>query len=841
MKELQTFNDNKLYTELSISFYINTLYCRSSNIMKKIIKKYDNVCQNIINLDNIKIHQNQKKLDYLKTIDDYFKQKSNMHQMVFGVEFYKFSNIIKKYNNKSNLIITNNYGTVNYAHNMLKNIDILSFYSEEYTMNENEKFITDIKENKKRNLFFDFKANDFENMFKINKKYDMVLCRESEFLIYKCEHYYKLTRIPNFIFMITKGLQSLNKNGDMLLFTRLFYLTPTHKKILHLLANSFKNIDIKLNDSTNNYNNQFLIHCQGFKDNITKHTLNKLIDITINSRKYNYSVCQVMQYMYHISKTQSNNALYDIYNYMPKTMKSLQTTMSILDDINIQPTKTKDGELLIYQLEKMYNNYFINVNYNSSKYITRNNNSIKIDDDFMDKIIYDRIVLILNILKENNIPVNKAFLAYVDKYDKSTTNSLYSLQSPPIYSLLKYEPKTNMKTAINKLKLKKDYHYNELNTTLKQMEYNFIIKQTMIEKTQPKDLKIVKTVSEDFARGVSKYLNTNYKLDYKVSNAFLKLWEIYSLCPSLISNKKKNVKIFHFCEAPGNWIYCTNYFIINKRENIDNYDWCANSLNPNSKENIRVYGRDKIFSDDYGFMKKYPNKWLFGADNTGDITKPKNIHWFLEYINKWIGNKKLDLITGDAGLNIGDSNLLLLQKLDLAQMIVVAYCSSIGGNCVIKHFMPFINSVPKSYLSSGYFVSYLYVYYLMFETVKIVKPYTSNPNSGEFYLVGLKFRGISDNIKNKLLDMLDKFQENDCLFEQKDIPETFSNQIIDFINNVNKKKIIQFDLQNALISCMIYKDEKIKSTLQCNKYLNMDYIKSIQEVRFKEWVKMYKI
>ena len=131
---------------------------------------------------------------------------------------------------------------------------------------------------------------------------------------------------------------------------------------------------------------------------------------------------------------------------------------------------------------------------------------------------------------------------------------------------------------------------------------------------------------------------------------------------------------------------------------------------------------------------------------------------------------------------------------------MVAYLSNIGGSCVIKHFTPFLNTKPESYQASGYFVSYLFMYYLMFNEVRIIKPHTSNPNSGEFYLVGLKFKGLDDSIKDKLLSILSNFKENEAFFLEKDIPEEFSMQIIHFIKIMNEKRVQQFDVQNMLLT-----------------------------------------
>ena len=72
---------------------------------------------------------------------------------------------------------------------------------------------------------------------------------------------------------------------------------------------------------------------------------------------------------------------------------------------------------------------------------------------------------------------------------------------------------------------------------------------------------------------------------------------------------------FNMCEFPGSFIKCIDYYIKTKRSNI-NYDWMANSLFSTD---------DSIIGDYYNMYKNNKNKWLFGEDKTGDITKIKNM------------------------------------------------------------------------------------------------------------------------------------------------------------------------------------------------------------------------
>ena len=178
-------------------------------------------------------------------------------------------------------------------------------------------------------------------------------------------------------------------------------------------------------------------------------------------------------------------------------------------------------------------------------------------------------------------------------------------------------------------------------------------------------------------RGVSAYVLQNYDLSEllapKVSNGFIKLWEIYNTL-NIIPNKKK-VKVFHLAEAPGQWINCTHYFILTKRHKVEEYDWRATSLNPTHPKNIEKYGTG-IFSDAYGLIKKFKNRWIWGADDTGDITKIKNLNGIANIVkNGLMRQEKIDLVLGDGGIQSDD--IIVNQKLEYSQLFMVLATASL--------------------------------------------------------------------------------------------------------------------------------------------------------------------
>ena len=111
--------------------------------------------------------------------------------------------------------------------------------------------------------------------------------------------------LPNLILLITLGLQQIKKGGTIYLFMRNGQLNNTIKKMIYLLCSCFKSY--KIHRLSNNL--VYLIELKIFKDNISNDILEKLCKICINTRNYNYSLCQFMEYYYNLLTTKSDNNL----------------------------------------------------------------------------------------------------------------------------------------------------------------------------------------------------------------------------------------------------------------------------------------------------------------------------------------------------------------------------------------------------------------------------------------------------------------------------------------------------------------------------------------------------
>ena len=126
----------------------------------------------------------------------------------------------------------------------------------------------------------------------------------------------------------------------------------------------------------------------------------------------------------------------------------------------------------------------------------------------------------------------------------------------------------------------------------------------------------------------------------------------------------------------------------------------------------------------------------------------------------------------------------------------------------------------------------------MFESVILIKPMTSSPISGEFYVVGKSFRGCSEEHFNKIINTLNNFKPNQCIFPEEEIPKSFFKQLKEFNTNILNLNITQGDIRNDYLTCL-ENDKVIYETLECSKYLDPKYTKFMQSKKFKEWVKQF--
>lgn len=457
-------------------------------------------------------------------------------------------------------------------------------------------------------------------------------------------------------------------------------------------------------------------------------------------------------------------------------------------------SSVKCNNLIFAIIDNALFDYYTNIN---SRYYTNSD---------LTQLVNENIIFTLNYRAKNGYSIDKYELSRMTGYFKEVYASILSINSPIMSGIVRYKEKP---ITINSFE---QYHYpDELGKKL--------MACSKIDYNMSNEDERMKELYQDFTRGVSKYLSK--KKGSKVSNAFVKLWEIYYKF-NIINT---DINAFHMCEAPGQWIKTTEYYVKTMGDS-HTYEWVANSLNPYNKQNIKRFG--DIINDTYGLLKKYKDKWLFGDDDTGDITISDNIRWYRKNV------KDVNLVTGDAGLPY-DMPLVYLQKLDYSQAVIVLATCAKGGSCVVKCFTPYLKSKSESLLATGFFINLIYLYYYYFDLLYLYKPYSSNPYSGEFYIVGKNFTGITDAVLNDLLAVQDKFEMNQTFIAQKDISEEFVLQVYNFLNNLIELNINTLEKRAFLHQCVNDPDDIVGF----KKLIEEDHIKTIRERRFDMWVDMF--
>jgi hypothetical protein len=828
---------------------------------KKILSyNYDSLCEKILLLET----EQKSSIKPNISIKDILSSKDHSRSYsIFGLIKYIVSDITLN----TNFLVISDY--IEFIQLLNK---IVPPYYDKIIYNKLNNQNINLKNKVKTANLFSYKYFDYKhinNIFDIKnkKKYDNIIIKHSEKYCNNFIQHFQYLQIPNMLISITTTLLNLKQDGNLYYFLRIGGFNEAFHKIIKLLFYSFTKVELIKDQILEG--SSYLIKCSGFLNNIEPKIINNLINISIESRKHTYTDCQYFNYIYYIQQQYPKKKFFYKINLKNNTLQPSTKSIKFIDDIDygLNLDSTQELQFFIYNIKKIFSSYLENLNFNILKYSTEDDKgNINITPEYINNINYKNILYAISFFKENNIPYNKSYLTYINKYNKNIINQLYSYKYAIKHKIIKYksqEKSHSQKKTIKKIKnskyhqkqksykkqkqsqiqtqikiQKESYHYdnfnkmNDLNTMAYKVKLN-LLEQFAVDSV-PRNIKIV---TEDFARGVSSYLTQNFKLHYKVSNAFCKLWEIFHTIDDLLPITNKNgkpTKIFFVAEAPGQWIYASNLYFQNqsKSKSIQpSLEWRANTLNPQNPANIQKYGKD-IFDDQYGFMKKYPNQWIFGADDTGDITNSANQRWYRQYAKEF---GPIDLVTGDGG--ILSDNPLIFQKLDYAQMCMVASLSSKGGNCVIKHFLPYVRRAPISYYGYGLFINYLYLYNLMFDEFNLVKPLTSNPDSGEFYVVCKGFRGVSEEMYEKMLNVLDNFTVNICFFDRKDIPDEFVNQIMDFVDKLLNMNVEHSEITNLLLTCMVHKNPVIEEQTRCSKYLDKKYIEKIHNEKFKEWVK----
>ena len=428
-------------------------------------------------------------------------------------------------------------------------------------------------------------------------------------------------------------------------------------------------------------------------------------------------------------------------------------------------------------------------------------------DDFLKLInilYYKNYLKNINFCKKFDLDVKPDIIKDYDKIISKLKQQLYTMNYDNMYIIDNQNKNNKIKLDKNIDNNYKNYidYIDKLSNKLKLIK--FYIDSRDINKWNEITTEI------NIRKSITNYLDKEYNI--KNSRAFVKMYDILNLV-NVIDFNKNEINTLHVCEAPGNFINAINYFIkLNKPEM--KYNWNANSLKP-------IKGT-KILGDFFGFIRKYPNRWDWLKDNSGDITKLENILYIKNKFAEGTSGKNIELYTSDCGTECNTVEEMLDQEnkmilVTYSQILIGLMVNKIGGHMIIKLFLPITK--PLSY-------SLLYLLHNYYEKLYFIKQSSGSLGSSEFYIVGYnKLKHLNEEDEKELLKiyLLNEKSSNYILYD------TLPDYFISKLNNITelfikeqykyiKRSFIYYDNKD------IYEDHK------------KIYIKEAKELYCKEWI-----
>lgn len=310
-------------------------------------------------------------------------------------------------------------------------------------------------------------------------------------------------------------------------------------------------------------------------------------------------------------------------------------------------------------------------------------------------------------------------------------------------------------------------------------------------------------------------ITDQYNGEY-VTVAWMKCYEILEYYNLLDHVENDTVMYFGICEQPGAFVYAINHYVktkLNKK-----FDFVIESLiDPSNK---------KIFLAEKSLSSKYKDKYDYGEDGTGDVTKINNIKY---YRQKYIKEKKIkfNLLTADCGLDSSDDfsqQEEYLTKVFFGQLLLALSLCSKGTNYFFKLFTAYEHITQHMIYLAG----------LFFDEIYFCRTLTTKPESGENYLVMKNFNknvDDMDTILDKLYEWYDS--DNNILFNLTNIPQSYTNAI----------KEINLTLTYRRITSVNFLIFRFNNGHYAAKYKNFihEYIKKIVNHYMDYFIDYYKI
>jgi 23S rRNA U2552 (ribose-2'-O)-methylase RlmE/FtsJ len=244
-----------------------------------------------------------------------------------------------------------------------------------------------------------------------------------------------------------------------------------------------------------------------------------------------------------------------------------------------------------------------------------------------------------------------------------------------------------------------------------------------------------------------------------LSRSYFKMIEMLELTNFFTSFRSENVRGAHVCEGPGGFIEALFDEAFKNKKKVQT----SIAMTLKSKQtNVPGWKRASQF-----LQKNRNVRILYGEDDTGDILKPENQQYFIDYCIHPAYGGKMNLFTADGGFDFScdyTKQESLIFPLLLASTKIGFEVLKKGGVFVLKLFDFYEKAT----------TDLLYLLSSHFQEWTLYKPATSRPCNPEQYFIGRGFTGATDEVLDTLrlwCSMIDNNQPINSLFKTDYTPE----------------------------------------------------------------------
>ncbi len=236
-----------------------------------------------------------------------------------------------------------------------------------------------------------------------------------------------------------------------------------------------------------------------------------------------------------------------------------------------------------------------------------------------------------------------------------------------------------------------------------------------------------------------------------LSRSFFKMIEMATQYLQPLTTARRPVNTLHLAEGPGGFIEA--WLSLRNRQKL--------ALGSGGQTINLLYQPDNAYAitlidpafevpswkRSIEFLRENPNVHIMsGADGTGNLYNIDN----LRYLAERLRFKNIELVTADGGFDFSvgyNAQEYLACKLIFAEIIGALAVLTVGG-CFLCKFFDLNNKLTADML---------YLLQCHFRLIDIIKPSTSRPANSEKYIICYGFRGISNEVFERLLAVLDQW------------------------------------------------------------------------------------